>query len=75
MKIAKSILVKIKNELKSKTDEQLLYLHNLYNTQLNNLNEEDYDYFGESLNQKIALIEQELTRRNIAVEPKIFPTI
>ena len=75
MKLVKSILVKINNELKSKTDEQLLYLHNRYNTELNNLNEKDYEYFGESLNQKIALIEQELTRRNIAVEPKIFPTI
>lgn len=75
MKIAKSILIKIDNELRSKTDEQLLYLHNLYNTQLDNLSERDYDYFGESLNQKIALIEQELRRRNINLEAKIFPTI
>ena len=75
MKIAKSILVKINNELKSKTDEQLLYLHGLYNSQLENLSEKDLEYFEESLNQKIALIEQELNRRNIAFEPKIFPTI
>ncbi len=75
MKIAKSILVKINNELKSKTDEQLLYLHNLYNSQLENLSEKDYEYFGESLHQKIALIEQELNRRNISFEPKILPTI
>ena len=75
MKIAKSILVKINNELRTKTDEQLLNLHNHYNSQLENLSEKDYAYFGEFLNQKIALIEQELNRRNITFEPKIFPTI
>ena len=75
MKIAKSILVKINNELKSKTDEQLLYLHKLYNSQLENLNEKDYEYFGESLHQKIALIEQELKNRKIDVESSFLPTI
>ena len=75
MKIAKSILVKINNELKSKTEEQLLYLHKLYSSQLENLSEKDYDYFSESLNQKIALIEQELKNRKIDVESSMFPTI
>ena len=75
MKIVKSILVKINNELKSKTDEQLLYLHNLYLSQLENLSDKDYDYFGESLNQKTALVEQELNRRNITFKSKIFTTI
>ncbi len=75
MKIAKSILVKINNELKSKTDEQLIYLHNLYKSQLENLSEKDYDYFGESLHQKIALIEQELRNRKISIESGFLPTI
>ena len=75
MKIAKSILVKINNELKSKTDEQLLYLHSLYNSQLENLSEKDFEYFGESLNQKIALIEQELRTRKIDFDTQIFPNI
>lgn len=75
MKIAKSILVKINNELKSKTDEQLLYLHKHYNSQLEKLSEKDLKYFGESLYQKIALVEQELRNRNINLESSMFPSI
>lgn len=75
MKIPKTILVKINNELRLKTDEQLLYLHKLYNSQLENLNEKDLEYFGESLNQKIALIEQELKNRKINIETSVSPTI
>ena len=75
MKIAKSILIKINNELKLQTDDQLKYLYNLYSNQLENLNEKDYEYFGESLHQKIALVEQELRKRNINVESSFLPTI
>ena len=71
MKIAKSVLVKISNELKSKSDEQLQYLLNLYSSQLKNLSEKDYEYFGESLSQKIYLIQQEINARNVVIETNI----
>ena len=71
MKIAKSVLVKINNELKSKSDEQLKNLLNNWSTQLESLNEKDFEYFGEALTQKIALVEQELKIRKINIESTI----
>ena len=71
MKIAKSVLVKISNELKSKSDEQLQYLLNLYSSQLKNLSEKDYEYFGESLSKKIYLIQQEINSRSVVIETNI----
>ena len=71
MKIAKSVLVKINNELKSKSDEQLQNLLNQWTSQLESLNEKDLEYFGEALTQKIALVEQELKTRNIKIESSL----
>ena len=61
--LPKSVLKKMAIELRAKTNAQLNNLLNIYQTQLRNLNEQNYKLYSEPIKQKISLIEQELRIR------------
>jgi len=52
-------------ELRTKTDKQLESMYNLYNSQLNRLNDKDYEYYSKPLKQKIELVKQEIHLRSV----------
>ena len=66
MKLSKTVLKKISVELRVKSNEQLNDLLRIYNDQLLNLSDENYEYYSVSLKQKIELIKQELYCREIS---------
>jgi len=65
MKIPQLVLRKMRIELRTKTDKQLESMYNLYNSQLNRLNDKDYEYYSKPLKQKIELVKQEIHLRSV----------
>ena len=66
MKLSKTILKKMTVELRTKTDEQLNDLLNIYNSQLLRLSDDNYEYYSVSLKQKIELVKKEMYNREVA---------
>lgn len=70
MKLPKSVLIKMKSSLMSKSLkqlEELLEQHENKLTSLQSTNKEMYDYLSFSIKQKIQLIQDEINQRNKTV--------
>ena len=61
----KKVLMKMAVELRTKTDEQLKDLYNIYNSQLNRLSDKEYEFFCKSIHQKLELVKQEIYKRDV----------
>ena len=65
MRLPPLVLRKMRIELRTKTDEQLESLYNLYYCQLNRLSNKEYEYYSKPIKQKIELVKQEMFLREV----------